>query len=65
MDKILISKIERYHGWDICEHQKIRNYCPECSLDVPAIIRQAEMPDLKRIGQLGLALTNSPDSSKI
>lgn len=54
MEQILREKIEKYHGWDFCEHGKIRNYCPECKWDVPAFIQKEEMPSLEREGQMKL-----------
>jgi hypothetical protein len=59
MDKETRKKIEEFHGWDFCNHKRIRNYCPECSIDVPAFWRKAEMPNLERVGQMELGLTGN------
>jgi len=67
MDSILRKKIEKFHGWDFCEHGLTRNYCPECKWDVPAYMRkeeisnleresQEEVPDLEKVDQLELPL---------
>ena len=39
--------IEKYKGWDTCEHKRIRRFCLEinkdgevCRLEVPAYIRK-------------------------
>lgn len=52
MDKITREKIEKWHGWDFCDHNCIRNYCGICCYDVPTFIKLAEMPNLEFEGQL-------------
>lgn len=43
MDTQTREKIEKYYGWDYCEeHDRIRRFCPECKLDVPAFMRQGD-----------------------
>jgi hypothetical protein len=56
MTKELREKIEKFHGWDFCEHNRIRNYCQECKFDVPAYMRKEEMPNIERVGQIELPL---------
>lgn len=42
MDKKVKDTIERYHGWDKCEHFKIRRYCKICCWEIPAFMRKGE-----------------------
>ncbi|MCX6760710.1 MAG: hypothetical protein NTZ84_01205 [Candidatus Nealsonbacteria bacterium] len=39
MDSTTYQKIIRHHGWDYCEHDRVRRFCEECKWDVPAFLR--------------------------
>jgi len=56
-----LEAIKKYHGWDVCEHRTIRNFCPECKWEVPTFIRRREVPDLKFNRQMELDLTRQLD----
>jgi hypothetical protein len=42
MDQRIKNIIERYHGWDKCDHYKIRRYCKICCWEIPAFMRKGE-----------------------
>jgi hypothetical protein len=49
------EKIEKHFGWDFCDHDRIRRFCPECKLAVPALWRKEDkifFPEIKRQTEL-------------
>lgn len=34
--------IEKRHGWDYCDHDRVRRFCPECKFEVPAFMRRGD-----------------------
>lgn len=44
MDQTHIQAIEAHFGWDYCEHNNVRRFCPTCKYDVPAFVRKGKRP---------------------
>ncbi len=47
MDSTTYQKIIRHHGWDHCDHDRVRRFCDECKWDVPAYMRQGDPENVR------------------
>ncbi|MEW6610671.1 MAG: hypothetical protein AB1352_03560 [Patescibacteria group bacterium] len=48
-----VQKIEAHHGWDYCEHNRVRRHCEECRYQVPAFMRREKHARPETCGECG------------